>query len=90
MQQEPEELVKLVKFFVKVLKQRLKQKKTLPYWKYWKKTERLQIFLSEAEEIAEEGGGVVAEETVAELIAGGAGTIIEAVSEASGRRSHYT
>ena len=23
------------------LKQRLKQKKTLPYWKYWKKTERL-------------------------------------------------
>ena len=27
------------------LKQRLKQKKTLPYWKYWKKTERLTKLL---------------------------------------------
>ena len=41
LKKEPEELEKLEKFFVKVLKQRLKQKKTLPYWKYWKKTERL-------------------------------------------------
>ena len=38
--------------------------KTLPYWKDWKKTE--QNFLSEAEEIAEEGGEVVVEETVVE------------------------
>ena len=38
--------------------------KTLPYWKDWKKTER--NFLSEAEEIAEEGGEVVVEETVIE------------------------
>ena len=39
-------------------------KRTLPYWKNWKKTER--NFLSEAEEIAEEGGEVVVEETVVE------------------------
>ena len=47
LKKEPEELEKLEKFFVKVLKQRLKQKKTLPYWKDWKKTER--NFLSKSE-----------------------------------------
>ena len=41
--------------------------KTLPYWKDWKKKQS-EIFLSEAEEIAEEGGEVVVDETVAELI----------------------
>ena len=45
-----------------------KLKKTLPYWKYWKKNGAFANFLSEAEEIAEEGGEVVADETVAELI----------------------
>ena len=49
LKKEPEELEKLEKFFVKVLKQRLKQKKTLPYWKYWKKTERLIILLKKFE-----------------------------------------
>ena len=42
------------------------QKKTLPHWKYWKKTERLQNFLSKSEVRA--GGARETDETVAELI----------------------
>ena len=61
--------------------------KTLPYWKYWKKTECLQnFFLSEAEEIAEEGGEVVVDETVAKLIAGESEAIRDKI--AGGEAAH--